>query len=589
MRFVAISLIISLIWLAMCPTALVFADAEADLTKLLDDAWEYRLETSPMFATMVGDNRHNDRLDEVGLAASQRDADANREFLRRLESIDRAALSHASQINCDIFGRLLRDGLQEFDFQSHLMPITNRDGFHVQFPEYFKEVPLKDLEDFENYISRLHAFRSFARGHVELMRQGIRQGMVLPDISLEGYEEVVEPHIVEDPAKSTVYQPLLDPPESIAESDVQRLRESAQQAIQASVVPGYREFFEFLRDEYVPVARGTIAASALPNGRDFYRFRVRKFTTLDLTPEQVHQTGLDEVARIRGEMAGVIKKAGFDGTMREFVEFLRSDERFYPKTDKDLMEFTALVCKKMDGELPNLFGKLPRTPYGLREIPAFVAPRTTSAYYMPPAGDGSRAGFYYVNTYNLKGRPLYDVEALSLHEAVPGHHLQIALQQELEGIPPFRKFADVTAFIEGWGLYSERLGLEVGFYEDPYSDFGRLSFEAWRACRLVVDTGMHYLGWSRQQAIDYMAENTGLSLHNITAEVDRYISWPGQALAYKTGELTIRRLRREAEETLGDRFDVREFHDVVLGNGAVPLDVLEMVVREWVSGKSRSL
>ncbi len=313
---------------------------------------------------------------------------------------------------------------------------------------------------------------------------------------------------------------------------------------------------------------------------------MRQFTTLDVDPQQVHDTGQAEVRRIKAEMEALIKQVGFQGDFKAFVEHLRNDPQFYADSPEQLLKEVSLVLKRMDGELPKLFRKLPRTPYGIREIPDFIAPRTTTAYYQPPAGDGSRAGFYYINTYNLKSRPLYEIEALSLHEAVPGHHLQIALAQEQDEVPPFRRFAGFTAFVEGWGLYAERLGLEVGFYQDPYRNFGRLSYEMWRACRLVVDTGMHYLGWTREQAIQFMADNTALSLHNITAEVDRYIAWPGQAVAYKTGELKIRELRRLAEERLKDRFDVREFHDVVLANGAVPLSVLEANVKAWLDKAS---
>ncbi len=351
-------------------------------------------------------------------------------------------------------------------------------------------------------------------------------------------------------------------------------------------MPGYRTLLEFMTDEYVPNCRQQIGASALPNGREYYRYRVRHYTTLDVDPQAVHETGLAEVKRIKAEMQDVIRSVGFEGDFAAFVEHLRTDPKFYVDSPEQLLKETSLVLKRMDGELPKLFGKLPRTPYGIREIPDFIAPRTTTAYYQPPAGDGTRAGFYYVNTYNLKSRPLFEIEALSLHEAVPGHHLQIALQQELEGLPPFRRFSLATAFVEGWGLYAERLGLEVGFYQDPYRNFGRLSYEMWRACRLVVDTGMHYLGWTREQAIQFMADNTALSMHNITAEVDRYISWPGQATAYKMGELKIRSLRNLAEIQLGDKFDVRQFHDAVLADGAVPLEVLEANVRAYIERTS---
>jgi uncharacterized protein (DUF885 family) len=342
-----------------------------------------------------------------------------------------------------------------------------------------------------------------------------------------------------------------------------------------------------MADEYLPAAREMIGASALPDGRAYYEHRVRRFTTLDITPEEVHKVGLAEVARIRAEMKTVIEDTGFNGSFGDFVTFLRTDPQFYVDDPDALMKEVALVLKKMDGQLPTLFKTLPRMPYGIKPVPDFIAPKTTTAYYNRPAGDGTRAGFYYVNCYDLASRPLYEIEALSLHEAVPGHHLQTAIQMELEDMPMFRRFNWVTAFGEGWALYSERLGLETGFYQDPYSDFGRLTYEMWRACRLVVDTGIHYLGWSRQRAIDFMAKNSALTLHNITTEVDRYIAWPGQAIGYKIGELKIRELRTRAESELGNSFDLREFHDVVLGSGSVPLDVLEANVAAWIEQRKR--
>src|SRR5690606_21370583 len=363
--------------------------------------------------------------------------------------------------------------------------------------------------------------------------------------------------LVEDPRQSRFYLPFADMSVRIAPAERERLQRAAMDAIRTSVLPGYRAFRDFMASEYIPGARETLGASSLPGGRAFYEHRVRMYTTLDFTPDEVHERGLAEVQRIRGEMQDIIERTGFDGSFAEFLEFLRTDPRFYAQTEQELLEAYSFVLKRMDGELPSLFGTLPRTPYGLRAIPDYMAPKMTTAYYRPPAGDGSTAGFYYVNTYDLKSRPLYEVEALSFHEAVPGHHLQNAIAMELGDVPQFRRFAGFTAFGEGWGLYAERLGLEAGFYTDPYSNFGRLSYEMWRALRLAVDTGIHWKGWSRQQAIDFMAENSALALHNITAEVDRYISWPGQALGYKMGELAIRDLRTRAEQRLGDAFDVR--------------------------------
>ncbi len=557
--------------------------AKEQLESLFADSWEYRLAEDPLFATHAGDNRYNDRLPRETLADQKRRLDANRQFLTRLEAIPRDELSRAQQVDYDVFRRDKQDAISEAEFQTYLMPITNRWGFHVEFPELPLQVPLDTVEDYENYLARLEAFDRYVDDHLELMREGIKQGYTLPAVVLTDFDEVIEPHIVDDPAQSLLYKPLSDFPDSFSKADQQRLRERGRAAIAQHVVPGYRTLLTFMTDQYEPNCRQQIGASALPNGREYYRYCVRHHTTLDIDPQVVHDTGLAEVKRIKAEMQDVIRRVGFEGNFAEFVEYLRTDPKFYADTPEQLLKETSFVLKRMDGQLPKLFGKLPRTSYGIREIPDFIAPRTTTAYYQPPAGDGSRAGFYYVNTYNLKSRPLFEIEALSLHEAVPGHHIQIALQQELEGQPPFRRFTHATAFVEGWGLYAERLGLEVGFYQDPYRDFGRLSYEMWRACRLVVDTGMHYLGWTRQQAIQFMAENTALTIHNITAEVDRYISWPGQATAYKMGELKIRSLRQQAEDELGDKFDVRQFHDVVLADGAVPLSVLEDNVRAYIA------
>lgn len=557
--------------------------ASRQLAQLFADSWEFTLKEDPLFATSYGDVRYNDKLPSVGLADQGRRLVQERKFLQRLKTIDRVSLSRSEQINYDIFARLVQDRIAEGDFHTYLMPITNREGFHVSFPELPKEVPLKTVKNYEDYIARLRAFGTYTDQHIELLRAGVKEGLTLPSVVLRDCDKPIVAHIVDDPTRSLLYQPFAEFPPSIAAADRERLANEAKQAIATSVVPAYRKLLEFMTKEYVPAAREQVGCAAMPRGRELYRHRVKHFTTLDITPQAIHETGLAEVKRIRAEMDSVIARSGFEGDFAAFVAFLRTDPRFYVDTPEQLLKETGLVLKRIDGELPRLFKTLPRTPYGIREIPPYIAPGTTTAYYSPPPGDLSRAGYYYVNTFNLKSRPLFEIEALSLHEAVPGHHLQIALQQELQGLPPFRRFAGFTAFVEGWGLYSERLGLEMGFYKDPYSDFGRLSYEMWRACRLVVDTGMHYLGWTRQQAIDFMAANTALTLHNITAEVDRYISWPGQAVAYKTGELKIRELRRQAEEQLGQRFDVREFHEAVLSSGAVPLDVLEENVKGYIA------
>ncbi len=560
--------------------------AQAAFDELVDDYWQFRLRESPLFATATGDSRYNDQLGSVSLADCRRRNTAEQEFLGRLEAIDPHDLLAADQTNHAILSRLLHDDLAEFQFSGHLMPITQRGGFHIEFPQLYRNVPLESRLDYENYLARLRAFTKYTDGHLELMRTGIASGHVLPAVVLEGWETAIDAQIVADPEHSTLYEPFKKFPAVVPASEHNRLRVAARDAISTAVVPSYEKLRKFMADEYVPRARDSIAASALPSGREFYRHRVQSFTTTDMTPDEVHQLGLAEVKRIRDEMEAIIHEVEFEGDFASFIAFLRNDPQFYATSEEQLMQEVALVLKTMDGQLPTLFGKLPRMPYGIRPVPDFVAPRTTAAYYQQPTGDGTKAGFYYVNTYDLKSRPLFNIEALSLHEAVPGHHLQLALQQEMNGMPEFRRFTDFTAFVEGWGLYSERLGLEAGFYQDPYSNFGRLTMEMWRACRLVVDTGMHYFGWTREQAIRFLAENTALAMHDIQAEVDRYISWPGQALAYKIGELKIRELRGLAEEQLGENFDLREFHDVVLSAGGVPLDILEANVRTWLASQA---
>ena len=476
--------------------------------------------------------------------------------------------------------------IAEMRFRAYRMPISKIDGYHALFPQMPLFIPFETSVDFENYITRMRAFPQMADDLIDVMRAGLRGGQVPPRVTLDTVDDQLRSQIVDEPALSRLYKPFERFPKMIRQAEADRLAAEGASAIMQAVVPGYRALLKFFVEEYLPRARVDIAAVNLPDGPAFYAHRIRYHTTLDLSAEVVHAAGLAEVDRIREEMEIVIRKVGFKGFFREFVEFLRVDSGFYAAMPETLMREASYILKKIDGELPRLFKTLPRMPYGLRQMPAEISPGNTTARYFPPTGDGTRAGVFFINTYDLKSRPLYELEALSLHEAVPGHHLQLALQRESGDLPNFRRFGDFTAFVEGWALYAERLGLEIGFYEDPYSDFGRLSFEMWRACRLVVDTGMHSLGWTRQQAIDYLLEHTAQTLLNIENEVDRYIGWPGQALAYKTGEMKIRDLRRRAEEKLGQSFDLREFHDAVLTNGAVPLGILDKLVTEWIERQS---
>lgn len=554
---------------------------QAELYDLIDDQWDTALREDPLLATYVGDDRYNDRLPGMAEVDMERRMDQTRRFLERLQAIDRSGLLGEDLLNYDIFGRLLHNELLLMEYRAYRLPISKAGGFHIYFPDLYLQMPLATRQDYDNYISRLAAFGRYVDDHIDVMSKGLLEGQIPARVTLDGVEESVRAQIVRDPEGSVLFTPFEKFPGTISVEEQHRLKEAGKRAIMASVIPGYAALLGFLQETYLPAARGSIALADLPHGPAWYQHCIRYYTSLDLSPQDVHQTGLNEVERIRAEMETVMKSVGYQGDFHSFIEFLRSDDRFYVTRAEDLLARTALVLKRMDGELPRLFKTLPRLPYGIREVPSFSAPGSTAAYYQPGCGDGSRAGYYYVNTYDLPSRPIYEIEALSLHEAVPGHHLQIALQQELD-LPNFRRFGGFTSFVEGWALYAERLGLETGFYTDPYSNFGRLSYEMWRACRLVVDTGMHALGWNRQQAIDFMAENTSSTLLNICNEVDRYIAWPGQALAYKIGEIKIRQLRHDAEISLGEHFDLRAFHDVLLTSGAVPLDVLEALVTAWV-------
>jgi len=562
-------------------------NASSQLEQLFADGWEFTLRESPLFATSFGDHRFDDKLRATSEADHERRDKQEREFLKRLDGIERAALSPGEQLNYDIFKRFGQQGIAEHGFRSYRMPITKMGGFHSGFAELPLHVSLRTTQDYDNYIARLRAFPQLVEDHIDVMRAGMRDGQVPADVTLANVEKTITPHIVDNPEDSPLFKPFVKFPPTVPDTGRARLTEAGRTAIAESLLPAYARFLEFVTKEYVPAARREIAATALPNGEAFYSHRVRMFTSTDITPQEVHELGHAEIKRIRDEMETIIREVKFKGSFKEFVEFLRTDDQFYAKTPEELMKENAYVLKRMDGELPTLFGRMPRMPYGIRTVPDYTAPNTTTAYYWSCAPDGSRAGFYYINTYDLKSRPLYEIEALAYHEAVPGHHFQIALAQELEDIPNFRRFGGFTAFVEGWALYAERLGLEVGFYTDPYRNFGRLIYSAWRASRLVVDTGMHALGWTRQQAIDYMDENTALTRLNIENEVDRYIAWPGQALAYKIGELKIRELRARAERALGEAFDIRAFHDVLLGSGAVPLDVLEAMIDGWIASEKK--
>lgn len=548
---------------------------------LLERHWAYSLAHNPVFATSLGVRDYDTQLSDPSLEAYEVHIQRLAEFQLELQGLNADRLSVARQLDYRLLALDLANKIEAANFGGKYMLITNRGGPHLDMTGLPERLPFFTKDDYRSYIARLGGVSRYLEQATGRLQAGLKAGWGQPCTPMEGYESTISIHIVNDVQKSVFLKPFSKRPATLSEVDFEDFQAQAEERIVNKIIPALKEFKNFYRDEYAFACRAEMGTDSMPGGIDYYAFRARLFTTTDQTPDEIHKVGLREVARIRAEMAVVIEEAGFEGDFQEWLQYLRSNPDFYPKTPEERMRAVARITKKMDGELPRLFGRLPRMPYGLKPIPLDIAEKTTTAYYSQPAGDGSRAGFYYVNTTKLDTRPLHELEALSLHEAVPGHHLQIALAQELD-LPPFRRYGGATAFVEGWGLYSERLGLEVGFYETPYTNFGRLSYEMWRACRLVVDTGLHSKGWSRQQAIDYMAKNTGLSLNNITTEVDRYITWPGQALAYKTGELKIRALRALAESELGEAFDVRAFHDAVLENGAIPLSVLEEKIKAWL-------
>ncbi len=589
-RFIAVkhrrrlSSLVTIFFLALPALA---ADEVAKLHAIFDKDWEIRLRENPLFATSVGRHQYDDRLPSVTPADLQRRQTERTATLAALRRIDRSRLPASEQVNYEIFRRQIQEGMESFEFGDYQMPFNADSGFHINFSRLPKEMPLATVRDYENYISRLKAWPRYVREQITLMRLGLARGMTVPRATLDGYEGTISAHVVDDPTKSIFWPPFEKFPTSVPASEHDRLRREGRAAIMEGAVVGYREFLDFFRNEYLPGARKTLGASELPNGRAYYAYKIRAFTSLDLAPEAIHKIGLSEVDRISGEMKAVIQKVGFQGDFAAFLEFLRTDPRFYAKTPEELLQHAAWIAKRIDGKLPSEFKTLPRLPYTVEPVPAEIAPKYTSGRYVPAPQGSTQPGIYWLNTYKLESRPLYNLEALTLHEAVPGHHLQVARSRELRDLPNFRRFSYISAFSEGWGLYSEWLGLEMGFYSDPYSNFGRLTYEMWRACRLVVDTGIHSMGWTWQQAIDYLATRTALPLHEVETEVDRYISWPGQALAYKLGELKIKELRQRAEQALGTRFNVREFHDEVLGSGAVPLSVLEANVDHWIATQQR--
>lgn len=527
-------------------------------------------------------SRQNARWSDLSKATRERQRAELDRPIRVLASIDRAALGPDEQLYYDLFKRQLTEAKEGLRFPDELLPLNQMGGVQQGIAQTLSIMPAAKPADFADMIARLEGSGKLVDQTLELLRGGLARGITPPRITLRDVPQQVLNNLPADPQDGAVFRPFRELPAAIPAAEQAALRGRALAAITNVFYPKFRELHRFLVEEYVPKSRESIAATALPDGEAWYAFRARRSTTTALTPREIHAIGQAEVKRIRAEMDKVIALVGFQGSFAEFLQFLRTDRQFYFERGTELLAGYRDVSKRVDLQLPKLFGRLPRLPYGVLPIPSYAEKSQTTAYYQPGAASYGRPGVFYANTYALETRPKYEMEALTLHEAVPGHHLQIAIAQELEGVPEFQKHSETTAFVEGWALYSERLGEEMGFFTDPYAKFGQLTYEMWRAIRLVVDTGMHSLGWSREQAIEFFKANAAKTEHDIVVEVDRYIVWPGQALAYKLGELKIRELRALAERELGERFDVRRFHDEVLGKGALPLDVLEPRMRAWI-------
>jgi uncharacterized protein (DUF885 family) len=557
-------------------------DAAQKLHALFDEQWQWTLENAPTFASYLGDKRYNARWSDMSLDAVNR-RNLNRvETLSRLKRINREELSDKDKLNYDLFRKDLESELERFQTRLYLLPINQRGGIQTA-DELADFLQFQTVKDYEDWIARMHAFPAYMEQTITLMREGKANGILWSRQVLNRVPAQIDNQIVTEAEQSPFYAPFKKFPPAISVAEQTRLKNLAKEAVREKIVPSYKNLKTYFETEYLPASYPQAGIWQMKNGDKIYEFLARDYTTTAMTPKEIHEKGLTEVARIRAEMEKIKTQVGFKGTLQEFFQYLRTDPKFFYKTPEELLNAYRAIAKRIDPELVRVFRTLPRTPYGVIPIPDKIAPDTTTAYYNSPSADGSRPGYYYVNLYKPEARPKWEMMALSMHEAVPGHHLQLALQQELGEVPNFRKFGGYTAFIEGWGLYSESLGDEMGLYTDPYDKFGQLTYEMWRAVRLVVDTGLHYFKWNRQRAIDFFKDNAAKTEQDIVNEIDRYISDPGQALAYKIGELKIKELRARSKTELGDKFDVREFHDVVLLSGAVPLDILEKNVTEWIA------
>jgi uncharacterized protein (DUF885 family) len=574
------------------------AAATKKFRAFLEGDWQRWLREYPEVATAVGYLGQDDRWTDDSEQGIERRKKHLAESLTALKALQRTALPANEQLNFDLYLELLetaQQGLQygddPFPFRNVVphnlwMPLSQMGGIQQEAASTLENTPHRVAANYETILARLAALPAVVDRQIVLMQDGVKRGYTPPKITMRDVPKQIADLIPNDPLASALLQPFTEFPHDSPEADRTRLTDQAKKIYSSAVAPAFQRLHDYVVSTYIPACHESIAVTALSNGAAMYNYLVRWQTTTNLSPQQIHEIGLSEVQRIRAEMDKVIASAEFHGSFHDFTEFLRTDPRFYYDRAQDLVDGYRIIAKRIDPGLAHIFGKLPRLTYGVCPIPDFKAPSQTTAYYQPGSPQAGRPGCYFVNTYNLRARPKWEMEALSLHEAVPGHHLQISLAQEMEKTPEFRKHVGYSAFVEGWALYSESLGEELGLYTDPYSKFGQLSYEMWRAVRLVVDTGMHAKGWTREQAIQFFKDNTGKTDQDITVEVDRYIVWPGQALAYKLGQLKIFELRTEAERRLGAKFNERAFHDAVLEQGAVPLGVLESHVHRWLESQA---
>jgi uncharacterized protein (DUF885 family) len=567
--------------LAGSTPAVAADDATATLHRLFDSEWERSLREDPTSATYLGDHRYDALWPDMSPAANERSHQGDQAVLAQLASIRPEQLSDADQLNRELFRRMYQGRVDGYEYGTRFTPVSQK-GSIATAAELAELIDFKGVREYEDWISRINGLGVAVDQTIAFMQEGVKRKQVQPRIIMERVPKQIDAQIVTDAATSPFYAPFRSMPDSIPAGEQARLRAAASKAIAETAVPAFKRLRAYVEKDYLPKCRDTVGIWDTPGGDAWYQKRIAWFTTTNLTADQIHEIGLQEVARIRGEMEMIIRQVGFQGDFPQFLQYLRTDPKFRYTDPQQLLQAYMVMAKRIDPLLPQYFGRLPRMPYGVRPIPEQSAPDTTTAYYQPGSQDGTRAGYYYVNLYKPEERPKYEIPVLTIHEAVPGHHLQIALAQELGDLPKFRRDFEATAFVEGWALYSESLGEEMGLYKDPYDKFGQLTYDMWRAVRLVVDTGMHAKHWTRQQAIDYFKANAAKTELDIVNEVDRYIAWPGQALAYKVGQMRIQALRREATAKLGPKFDLRAFHDVVLGSGAVPLDVMEANVRRWM-------